>query len=45
MTRKQINQIEDKNLKAIMLLIKKLETNNKKLHKLFKKNDETNSIR
>lgn len=36
MTHNQINQIENKDLKAIMKAIKKLEGNQKKLHKLFK---------
>lgn len=36
MKHKDINQIEDENLKAIMKAIKKLEGIQKKLHKLFK---------
>jgi hypothetical protein len=36
MKHKNINQLEDKNLQKIMRLIKKLEYNQKKLHKLFK---------
>jgi hypothetical protein len=41
MTNKQIEQIEDTNLKAIMMLIKKLDKSQKQLHKVFKpiKND------
>lgn len=41
MKHKDINQLEDANLKKIMRLIKKLENNQKKLHKIFKK-DENN---
>jgi hypothetical protein len=40
MTHKQIEQIEDTNLKRIMKLIKKLDTNQKKLHKLFKQTNQ-----
>jgi hypothetical protein len=39
---KDINQLEDKNLQKIMRLIKKLEYNQKKLHKLFKDEKEDN---
>ena len=43
MTHKNIEQIEDTNLKAIMKLIKKLEKSQNQLHKIFKtKNDESN---
>ena len=43
MKHKEINQIKDPNLKAIMKLIKKLEGNQKKLHKVIKNinNDTT----
>lgn len=41
MKHKEINQLEDANLKEIMRVIKKLENNQKKLHKIFKK-DENN---
>ena len=41
MTHKDINEIENNELKAIMKAIKKLESNQKKLHKLFK-NENTN---
>ena len=44
MTHKDINQLEDPNLKKIMRLIKKLETSQKKLNKILKKNDERSSI-
>jgi hypothetical protein len=40
MTHKQIEQLEDENLKKIMKLIKKLDTNQKKLHKIINKNNE-----
>jgi hypothetical protein len=43
MTHKQIEQIEDTNLKRIMKLIKKLDTNQKKLHKLFKPTKDENN--
>jgi hypothetical protein len=36
-TFKEINKLEDKNLQKIMRLIKRLETNQKKLHKVLKK--------
>jgi hypothetical protein len=49
MTHKEIKNIEDKNLKKIMIQIKKLESNQKKLHKIINKdyeriNDDSNSI-
>jgi hypothetical protein len=40
MTHKEINKLEDKYLQKIMRLIKRLETNQKKLHKVLK--DKTN---
>lgn len=40
MTHKAINELEDTNLKAIMKLIKKLDTNQKKLHKVIKKHTD-----
>lgn len=40
MKHKEIKELADKDLKAIMKAIKKLESNQKKLHKLFK--DENN---
>jgi hypothetical protein len=43
MTHKEIEQIEDTNLKRIMKLIKKLDTNQKKLHKLFKPTKDENN--
>jgi hypothetical protein len=42
MKHKEINQLEDTNLKAIMKLIKKLDINQKKLHKLFKPTKDDN---
>lgn len=36
MTNKDINKIENEELKAIMKAIKRLDSNQKKLHKLFK---------
>jgi len=41
MTHKQIDQLEDTNLKAIMKLIKKLDKSQKQLHKIILKNDES----
>jgi hypothetical protein len=45
MTHKEINELEDINLKKIMKLIKKLDTNQKKLQKIINKypNDENNN--
>lgn len=40
MTNKEIEQIEDTNLKAIMKLIKKLDKSQKQLHKLIKNNND-----
>jgi len=40
MTTKQINQLQDENLKEILKAIKKLGKTQNKIHKLFK--DETN---
>jgi hypothetical protein len=37
MKHKDINNLEDTNLKKIMRLIKKLENNQKKLHKIINK--------
>lgn len=42
MTHQQIKQIQDPNLKAIMKLIKKLESSQKKLTKIINKRDENN---
>jgi hypothetical protein len=39
MTHKDIKQIEDKNLKKIMMLIKKLETSQNKLKKVLKNHE------
>lgn len=39
MTHNQIKQIEDSSLKQIMKLIKKLDSNQKKLHKIIKRNN------
>jgi hypothetical protein len=44
MTHKEINKLEDNNLKRIMRLIKKLETSQNKLNKILRKNDETSSL-
>jgi hypothetical protein len=45
MTHKEINELEDENLQKIMRLIKRLETNQKKLHKVINKNrDERDSL-
>lgn len=41
MTHKQIEQIEDTNLKAIMKLIKKLDKSQKQLQKIINRNDES----
>lgn len=41
MKHKDINQIEDSNLKKIMMLIKKLDASQKKLDKIIKKNIKT----
>jgi hypothetical protein len=45
MTHKEIEALEDINLKKIMKLIKKLDTNQKKLQKIINKypNDENNN--
>jgi len=40
MTQKQIDQLEDENLKKIMKLIKKLDSSQKKLQKIINRNDE-----
>jgi len=46
MTHKEINKLEDKNLKRIMRLIKKLETSQNKLNKILRKDgNETSSLR
>ena len=37
MKHKEINKLEDKNLKRIMRLIKKLETSQNKLNKILRK--------
>jgi hypothetical protein len=45
MTHKEINELEDENLQKIMRLIKRLDTNQKKLQKIINKNrDERDSI-
>jgi len=41
MTHKQIDQLEDENLKKIMKLIKKLDSSQKKLQKIINRNDES----
>jgi hypothetical protein len=41
MTHKQIEQLEDANLKKIMKLIKKLDASQKKLQKIINKKDDT----
>lgn len=41
MTQKQIDQLEDENLKKIMKLIKKLDNSQKKLQKIINRNDES----
>jgi hypothetical protein len=43
MTHKEIKEIEDINLKQIMKLIKKLDTNQKKLHKVLKPTKDENN--
>lgn len=43
MTHKEIEQIEDINLKKIMKLIKKLDTNQKKLQKIINKYPNENN--
>jgi hypothetical protein len=40
MTHKDINEIEDENLKRILLLIKKIESTQKKLRKIINKTNE-----
>jgi hypothetical protein len=40
MTHKDINEIEDENLKRILLLIKKIELTQKKLRKIINKTNE-----
>jgi len=40
MTHKDINEIEDENLKRIMVLIKKIESTQKKLRKIINKTNE-----
>jgi hypothetical protein len=42
MKHKEINELEDKNLKKIMRLIKKLETSQNKLRKIINKNKNGN---
>jgi len=41
MTHKQIEQLEDENLKKIMKLIKKLDKSQKQLQKIINRNDES----
>jgi hypothetical protein len=40
MTHKQIDQLEDENLKKIMKLIKKLDKSQKQLQKIINRNNE-----
>lgn len=40
MTHKQIEQLEDENLKKIMKLIKKLDKSHKQLQKIINKKDD-----
>jgi hypothetical protein len=43
MTHKEINELEDINLKKIMKLIKKLDAGQKKLQKIINKNRDENN--